>query len=126
MTGLWLANAIATVISFAAAGIYLAFQMLVLAALIARAKGWRPSGSFQLGAWAIPVNVTALLYGIAAIVDMVWPRAPRDPWYSNYGMLVGTAAIVSSGVLYMWLAKPYDHGAAPAGDAHLLGSTGLE
>jgi amino acid transporter len=126
LTGLWLANAIATVISFAAAGIYLAFQMLVLAALIARAKGWRPSGSFQLGAWAIPVNVTALLYGIAAIVDMVWPRAPHDPWYSNYGMLVGTAAIVSSGVLYMWLAKPYDHGAAPAGDAYLLGSTGLE
>lgn len=120
VAGYWLKDAIATIISFASAGIYIAFQMIVLAALIARFKGWRPAGSFRLGAWAVPVNLVALIYGIAAIVDMVWPRAPHDPWYSNYGMLIGTAAILISGLLYMVLAKPYDRGAAPAGDAHLL------
>ena len=120
LVGIWLGNAIATIISFASAGIYLAFQLLVLGALIARTRGWRPSGSFRLGYWAIPVNVIAFLYGICAIVDMLWPRTPQDPWYSNYGMIIGTVAIVSAGLLYMFLARPYDHGESPAGDAHLM------
>lgn len=118
--GLWLEHAIATIISFAAAGVYIAFQMIVLAALIARARGWRPAGAFRLGMWAVPVNVGALVYGVAAIVEMVWPRSPQDPWYSDYGMLLGTAVVMLSGLLYMVLARPYDRGHSPAGDAHLL------
>ncbi len=120
VTGLWLKDAIATIISFAAAGIYIAFQMLVLGALIARVRGWRPAGVFRLGRWALPVNIAALLFGVGAITDMMWPRAPQDPWYSNYGMLAGTAAIVLSGIVYMLVGHPYDRGQAPAGDAHLL------
>jgi len=103
------------------AGIYLSFQMLVLAALVARARGWSPAGAFTLGGWAYPVNVAAFVFGVAGIVDMMWPRNPQEPWYSNYGMLVGGAAVLLSGVTYMVLAKPYAHGTAPAGDAHLLG-----
>jgi len=120
LAGLWLEHAIATIISFAAAGIYIAFQMIVLAALIARARGWQPVGAFRLGIWAIPVNVGALVYGVAAIVEMVWPRAPQDPWYSNYGMLLGTAVVVLSGLSYMAFVRPYDRGHTPDGDAHLL------
>lgn len=119
VAGFWLVNAIAAIISFASAGIYIAFQMIVAAALFARAKGWRPSGPYRLGCWGIPVNVAALLFGVAAIVDMLWPRMPQQPWFSNYGMLIGTAAIAGSGLAYMLAAKPYDHGAAPAADAHL-------
>jgi amino acid transporter len=117
---LWLTDAIATIISFAASGIYIAFQLLVLAALIARARGWRPGGAFRLRAWAVPVNVGAFIFGVGAIVDMMWPRAPQDPWFSNYGVLVGTATVVLTGIAYMLLAKPYDRGQAPAGDAHLI------
>jgi amino acid transporter len=120
LAGLWLKDAIATIISFAAVGIYIAFQMLVLAALIARVRGWRPAGVFRLGIWAVPVNILAFVYGISAIIDMVWPRAPTDPGYSNYAMLVGTAAIVLSGLTYMLVARPYNRGSAPSGDAHLL------
>lgn len=29
------------------------------------------------------VNVFALIYGIAAIVNMVWPRMDGTPWYVN-------------------------------------------
>jgi amino acid transporter len=118
--GLWLSDAIGTIISFAAAGIYIAFQMLVLGALYARSRGWRPSGVFRLGAWAYPVSLTALLFGVGAIIDMMWPRASREPWYVNYAMLVGFAVIFLSGLLYMLVAKPYERGTAPAGDAHLL------
>lgn len=122
VAGLWLKDAIATIISFAAAGIYIAFQMIVLGALSARLRGWRPGGAFRMGAWGLPVNLLALIYGVAAIIDMVWPRSPQDPWYLDYAMLVGTGAIVFSGLVYMILARPYDRGTAPAGDAHLLRS----
>lgn len=122
LAGFWLVNAIAAIISFASAGIYIAFQMIVAAALFARARGWRPSGPFRLGRWGVPVNIMALLFGIAAIVDMLWPRLPQQPWFSNYGMLIGTAVIAGSGLAYMLAARPYDHGAAPSGDAHRVQS----
>jgi amino acid transporter len=120
LCGLWLQNAVNTIISFASAGIYMAFQMLVLGALIARSRGWKPAGPFTLGRWGWTINIIALAYGLSAIVDMVWPRNPKDPWYSNYGMIVTAAGVLVSGTLYMLAAKPYDRGTAPAGDAHLL------
>ena len=120
LCGLWLQNAVSTIISFASAGIYMAFQMLILAALFARAAGWKPSGPFTLGRWGWPINIIALVYGISAIIDMIWPRSPHDPWYSNYGMIVTAVAVIVLGAIYMLAAKPYDRGDAPAGDAHLL------
>jgi amino acid transporter len=120
LCGLWLVNAVSTIVSFAAAGIYIAFQMLVLAALTARFKGWKPAGPFTLGRWGWSINIVALLYGVSAIVDMMWPRSPNDPWYSNYGMIVTAAGVIVLGLIYMIIGRPYDRGNAPAGDAHLL------
>jgi len=120
LSALWLQDAIATIISFAALGIYVSFQMIVLAALLARLKGWRPAGPYTLGAWGVPVNVLALAYGVSAIINILWPRAPDQPWYIDYGMLVTTVGVVVLGGLYMVIAKPYERGNAPAGDAHLL------
>jgi amino acid transporter len=120
LCGLWLVNAVSTIVSFAAAGIYIAFQMLVLAALIARSKGWKPAGPFTLGRWGWGINIVALIYGVSAIVDMIWPRSPNDPWYSNYAMIVTAAGVIVLGLIYMIVGRPYDRGNAPAGDAHLL------
>jgi hypothetical protein len=36
-------------------------------------------------------------------------------------MLLTTLGVIVIGALYMATAKPYNHGNAPAGDAHLLG-----
>jgi amino acid transporter len=116
----WLQDAVATIISFAAIGIYIAFQMIVFAALVARARGWRPAGAFRLGAWAWPVNLVAFVYGVGAIINMAWPRSPQDPWYSNYAMVLTSVAVLGSGALLMVIARPYDRGHAPAGDAHRL------
>ena len=119
IAGLFLEEMIKTIIVFGSAGIYVAFQMIVLGALVARAKGWKPSGAFRMGAWAWPVNLAALAYGVLAIINMVWPRTPQDPWYRNYGMIVGTVAVVGTGLLYAMLFRPYDRIEAPEGDAHL-------
>ena len=123
VSALWLQNAIATIISFASVGIYLAFQMIVVAALVARARGWKPGGAFTLKGWGWSVNLLALAYGLAAIINMSWPRSPNDPWFSNYGVIVTSLGIIALGLLYMLAARPYDRGKAPAGDAHRLNST---
>ena len=122
LSALWLQDAIATIISFAAVGIYIAFQMIVLGALFARTRGWRPAGPFTLGGWGWLVNLVALAYGVGAIVNILWPRpaTPADPWYAVYGMLATTVAIVLLGGVYMVFAKPHGRSNAPSGDAHRL------
>jgi amino acid transporter len=119
IVGFFLEKMIQTIVVSAAGGIYIAFQMIVLAALIARARGWKPSGAFQLGVWGWPVNVAALTYGVLAIINMAWPRSPDTPWYNNYGMIVVWVCVLAIGLFYAALFRPYDHGDAPAGDAHL-------
>jgi amino acid transporter len=98
--GYFLQDALTTVISFAAIGIYLAFQMIVAGALYARVRGWRPEGPFSLGRWGAPVTVLALAYGIAAIVNIAWPRAPDASWFENYAMVLTTSVILFIGLLF--------------------------
>jgi len=110
-------DALTKIISFAALGIYIAFQMVVLAALVARVRGWRPSGKFTLGRWGLLVNVLALAYGVAAMVNVSWPRTPDAPWYDNYIVLLSAAIVFAAGLAYMVLARPYRQGTAAHGDA---------
>lgn len=105
------------IVSFAVLGMYLGFQMVVLAALRARRRGWVPSGQFTLGRWGLPVNLLALAYGIAAIVNMVWPRTPQAPWYDNYLTALSGALVLGAGVLLLMTTKPYGNSTAPSGDA---------
>jgi amino acid transporter len=112
--GYWMEDAIATIVSFAAVGIYLSFQMVVIAALIARARGWKPSGAFRLGRWAWPVNIAALVYGVLAIINMVWPRD------GDYNMIISCGIVLGIGLVYMLVFKPYDKGQSPYADAHIL------
>lgn len=103
--GYFLSNALTVVISFAVAGIYLAFQMIVLASLSARLRGWQPSGAFNLGAWGMPVTIGALAYGIAAIVNLAWPRMPDTSWYENYAVILTSAVVLGTGLILLPFVK---------------------
>jgi amino acid transporter len=105
-TGYFLQDALATIVSFAVAGIYISFQMIVVAALYARSKGWRPSGPFHIGPLAVPINTAALIYGICAIVDILWPQSPGAPWYVNYSILFATAIVIASGAFCIMIVRP--------------------
>ncbi len=46
----------------------------------ARARGWpRASAPFRLGRWGILVNIVALIYGGAMLINFAWPRAASNP-----------------------------------------------
>ncbi|MFD1214287.1 APC family permease [Arthrobacter sp. GCM10027362] len=110
-------DALVAIISFAAMGMYMGFQMVVLAALRARLKGWQPRGAFQLGRWGIPVNIAALGWGVLGMVNMAWPRTPEAGWFVNWIVLISSVAVVAIGLAYMAARKPYLKGDAPAADA---------
>jgi amino acid transporter len=103
--------------AFGDTGIYIAFQMVVFAALRARRRGWEPSGAFTLGRYGLAVNVAALVYGVAAGLNLAWPRTPDVPWYDNWIVILSTVVVVAVGLLYMLAARPWEKSAAAAGDA---------
>lgn len=90
-------NVNALVVSYAVVGVYLSFQAVVLARLIAAARGWRPAaraGEFSLGRWAVPVAALALVYGVAMVVNLCWPRPAHQlaSWLTFFSaLLVGGA-----------------------------------
>ncbi|MCA1984598.1 APC family permease [Nocardioides nematodiphilus] len=111
-------DAVTKIVSFAALGIYIGFQMVVLAALRARLKGWVPSGQYSLGRWGLIVNIGALVYGVLAISNMVWSsRTPGAPWYDDWIVGVSGVVVVGVGVIYMALHRSYGRSEAPHNDA---------
>ncbi|MFC7620068.1 APC family permease [Microlunatus sp. GCM10028923] len=111
------AEALTKIISFATLGIYLGFHMVVLAALRARLKGWRPAGAFRLGSWGLPVTIGALTYGVLAMINIAWPRTPDAPWYDNWIVVLGAVIVVGLGAVYLFAGRPYRSGSTPYGDA---------
>lgn len=111
------ADALLKIISFSSVGIYIAFQMVILASLRARLKGWKPSGEYQLGRFGLLINIGALVYGVAAIVNICWPRTPDAAWYDNWIVLLSAAAVIAIGFVYMALSRPHHRSDAPHGDA---------
>lgn len=114
---LFLAQALTALVGFGTVGIYMGFGMVVLAALRARLKGWKPAGKFKLGAWAYPVNIIALVWGISAVINILWPRPTGGTWVEDYLLIMTTVGVIAIGWIYMLVSKAYLRGDAPAADA---------
>ncbi|WP_326763665.1 hypothetical protein OG978_02955 [Streptomyces sp. NBC_01591] len=76
-----------------------------------------PSGAYRLGRWGLPVNLGALAYGLAAIVNICWgiPRTPPGATTTWCHSLRWWSSRV--GGLSFALARPRLRGDAPSGDA---------
>ena len=68
-------------IAIAATGmIYLSYFLGNIVIMRARARGWpRTRAPFKLGRWGMLVNIVALLYGGAMLVNFAWPRPASNP-----------------------------------------------
>jgi amino acid transporter len=83
-------NANALLVSYAVAGIYFSFQAVILARLVAGARGFRPEGEFSLGRLGGAIAGAALVYGVLMLVNLCWPR-PADQvagWLTLASLLV--------------------------------------
>jgi amino acid transporter len=100
------AATIPKVIAFAVAGIYTGFQLVVLASIIARARGWRPGGAFTLGAWGWAVNVGGLIYGVAAIVILSWKTPYGTSFFLKWLIPISVAIVALVGIVYLLVLRP--------------------
>ena len=63
------------------------------------------------------VNCCALAYGIFAMILLAKP-VDTDNFIDKWAVLIGTAIVLGSGLLYMTIAKPYNGSEGiPEGDA---------
>jgi len=103
-------NALFLLVSFAVSGIYLSFLLVVVAALIARLRGWQAQGAFRLGAWAIPVMLAGCIWLLAMLVNILIPSgitSPRGALFNyDWITLLVVVVIVIIGALYTLLAHP--------------------
>lgn len=105
------------VTAFAVCGIYLCFQMVVLAAMRMRLKGWRPGGPWSLGRAGLTVNIAALLFGVSAMLVLIRPGDASLAFVDRWSVLIGLGVVLVSGALYMAVARPWRGSTAPYGDA---------
>ncbi len=84
----------AGIIAIAATGmIYLSYFLGNLVIMRARLRGWpKVSAPFSLRRWGPVVNVLALAYGGAMLVNFAWPRAASNPEPAQ------TAGLLSFGI----------------------------
>ncbi|MBZ0059535.1 MULTISPECIES: APC family permease [unclassified Leclercia] len=107
---------LARITAFAVIGIYISFQMVVLAAMRQRLKGWKPAGEWTIGGWGMLVNGLALAYGVVAIWLLAQP-AEGSTFLDRWTVLIGLAIVLGAGLLYMAIARPFGRSSAPENDA---------
>jgi amino acid transporter len=108
---------IGSLIAFGTAGIYLAFLLVAVAALVARLRGtWRPAGRVRLGRRGLVLNVAAVAWLAFETVNVAWPRTslapPGAPWYQVWAAPLVIVLITVAGIAYLVAAKPHRRAAA--------------
>ena len=102
-------NGLVALVSFAVSGIYLAFLLTVIAAIVGRARGWVPEGSFQLGKWGWTVYIIAALYLGLMLLNVVVPTglsSPRAYFNLDWITLLVMVIIAVVGAVYFLIARP--------------------
>lgn len=114
--------------------LYLAYLGVTVPMLYRRLNGWPKELSaatdesgqplFSLGRWGLPVNVIAVVYGLAMMINLAWPRQSiYDPEGTNpvlqYFALIVLAAVGIGGFAAFTVKKhayrrAIGHGSAPA------------
>lgn len=97
---------LARITAFAVAGIYIAFQMVVLAALRKRFQGWKPNGPWSLGRLGFLNNLLALGYGLFGIYMLCAPASGAH-FLDRWIVLTGLAVVAGCGMIYLFTSRPY-------------------
>ena len=81
----------------------LAYLLTTGSLLVNRLRGRVPTGESYLGRWGLPVNLLAVAWGAALIVNIGWPREQLygSEWHERYGAVLYTVALlIAGGVVY--------------------------
>jgi urea carboxylase system permease len=91
-------------IAIAASGmIYLSYILANLCILRARRRGWpKTEGKFSLGRWGMLVNILAIVWGGAMLINFAWHRVATNPKPSETGGLLSFPGFLDN-IPILWL-----------------------
>jgi urea carboxylase system permease len=95
--------------------IYFSYFLTNIIVLRARTAGWpQRQAAFSLGRWALPINVLALVYGGAMLINFAWPRPLTNPafnalatWSSSWPVIGGAPILETYVVLLVIVGGAY-------------------
>jgi amino acid transporter len=92
------------IIAIAATGmIYLSYFLGNIVIMRARGRGWpKTSAPFRLGRWGMLVNIVALLYGGAMLINFAWPRVASNPKPNQTGGLLTFGLSFLNDIPILW------------------------
>lgn len=100
--------------------IYIAYLLVTVPMLLKRLRGeWpdgeaRTSGYFSLGRFGLPVNVLAVVWGIAMAINLAWPReAVYGAGWLAWSAFIFIGAIVVVGLAWYLLRGRHQVGTLP-------------
>ncbi|MFC5993571.1 APC family permease [Pseudonocardia hispaniensis] len=120
--------------------IYIAYLLVTTPMLVARLRGhWPPAGArsrgyFSLGRLGLPINILAVGWGAAMVVNLAWPRKEvynaTEPfrWYLQWGAVLFVGIVLFGGLAYYLLVQRHktgvlaEHAAAPPTVAGTVGA----
>jgi len=92
----------------------LAYLFVTAPQLVRRLRGDRPlaDAGFGLGRWGLALNAAAVVWGVAVVVNIGWPRSAvyGDGRLGRYGAAPATAAMLAGGLLYDRLVRRHRAG----------------
>ena len=117
--------------------IYIAYLMVTAPLLVKRFRGeWPPEDLaagryFCMGRWGLPVNIVAVVWGIAMALNLAWPRESvyGPGWYNAWGAFIYIGIIAAAG--FLWYATVggrgigtlRSHAASSVDEAPAVGTT---
>ena len=102
-------SALTSLVSFGVSGIYLAFLLTVLGALIARRRGWKATGHYTLGDKGMMVTVIALAYLVIMFINLVIPTglsSPRGALFNLDWVTLMVIAVLAIVGMLVYLVAP--------------------
>lgn len=84
--------------------IYLAYGICTTSTLVARLRGWpRQPAAFSLGKAGLIINLIAVIWGVAMIVNLSWWRPVANaPFYLNAAIYIFVPLILIIGAIYYY------------------------
>ncbi|MGN2635828.1 amino acid permease [Nocardia takedensis] len=96
----------ATLASVCIVSLYLAYLLVTVPLLLRRLRGWSEQGEpglFSLGRWGLPINAVAVVWGIAMVINLAWPRAEvytpdGGGWWMRWAAPLFVLAVIAVGL----------------------------
>ncbi|PRI11947.1 APC family permease [Leucobacter massiliensis] len=107
-------------VNFTSGGFYLSFLFPVAAfAVTVLRRRWQP-GPFSLRGWTAPVAVIALVWVVAELINIAWPRPLNGNAWLDWSVIIGAVALAVAGAaVYARVRHRIDNVATAAIMQHL-------